>query len=170
MIQRQTQNILPTRINCQLKYTANDNKLTTTISVSEENFSLAEKIESVPVHFKDQMYQYILSQNQHPPTCNGNSNNTGDGVGNNVAGDKVGNGEGDKINRHQCHCCRCCCHHRHHPCLRCRGSCLKRCCRHHNCPMPSPSAQPLQRLSPSPTSLTPQSNGDDVGNGDKSDG
>ncbi len=67
-IQRQTQNILPTRIYRQLKYTANDNKLPTTISVSEENFSLAERIESVPVHFKDTMYQYILSQNRRPPT------------------------------------------------------------------------------------------------------
>jgi hypothetical protein len=67
-IQQQTQNILPTRIHHQLKYTANDNKLPTTVSVSEENFSLAEKIESVPVHFKDKMYQYILSQNQRPPT------------------------------------------------------------------------------------------------------
>jgi hypothetical protein len=37
-------------------------------SVSEENFSLAERIESVPVHFEDKMYQYILSQNQRPPT------------------------------------------------------------------------------------------------------
>jgi hypothetical protein len=67
-IQQQTQNILSTRIYRQLKYTANDNKLPTTVSVSEENFSLAEKIESVPVHFKDKMYQYISSQNQHPPT------------------------------------------------------------------------------------------------------
>jgi hypothetical protein len=67
-IQQQTQNMLPTRIYCQLKYTANDNKLPTTISMSEETFSLAEKIESVPVHFEDKMYQYILSQNQHPPT------------------------------------------------------------------------------------------------------
>jgi hypothetical protein len=67
-IQQQTQNILPTRIYRQLKYTANDNKLPTTVSVSEENFSLAEKIKSVPVHFKDKMYQYILSQNRDPPT------------------------------------------------------------------------------------------------------
>jgi hypothetical protein len=36
--------------------------------MSEENFSLAERIESVPVHFEDKMYQYILSQNWHPPT------------------------------------------------------------------------------------------------------
>jgi hypothetical protein len=36
--------------------------------VSEENFFLAEKIESVPVHFKDKMYQYILSQNLRTPT------------------------------------------------------------------------------------------------------
>jgi hypothetical protein len=36
MIQQQTQNILPTRIYRQLKHTANDNKLPTTISVSEE--------------------------------------------------------------------------------------------------------------------------------------
>ncbi len=43
-------------------------KLSTTVSVSEENFSLAEKIKSVPVHFKDEMYQYILSQNWRPPT------------------------------------------------------------------------------------------------------
>jgi hypothetical protein len=69
-IQQQTQNILPTRIYRQLKYTANDNKLPTTISVSEENFSLAEKIESVPVHFEDKMYQYSLSQNRRPPTAN----------------------------------------------------------------------------------------------------
>ncbi len=69
MIQRQTQNILPARVYRQLKYTANDNKLPTTVSVSEENFSLAERIESVPVHFKDKMYQYILSQNQRPPTA-----------------------------------------------------------------------------------------------------
>ncbi len=67
-IQQQIQNILPTRIYRQLKYTANDNKLPTIVSVSEENFSLAEKIKSVPVHFKDKMYQYILSQNQRPPT------------------------------------------------------------------------------------------------------
>jgi hypothetical protein len=67
-IQRQTQNILPTRIYRQLKYTANDHKLPTTVSVSEEHFSLAERIKSVPVHFENQMYQYILSQNQHPPT------------------------------------------------------------------------------------------------------
>jgi hypothetical protein len=67
-IQRQTQNILPTRIYRQLKYTANDNKLPTTVSVSDEKFSLAEKIESAPAHFEDKMYQYILSQNQHPPT------------------------------------------------------------------------------------------------------
>ncbi len=70
-IQRQTQNILPTRTYRQLKYTANDNKLPTPVSVSEENFSLAEKIKSVPVHFKDKMYQYILSQNQHLPTLSG---------------------------------------------------------------------------------------------------
>jgi hypothetical protein len=37
-------------------------------SVSEENFSLAERIESVPEHFKDKVFQYILSQNRHPPT------------------------------------------------------------------------------------------------------
>jgi hypothetical protein len=67
-IQPQTQNILPTRIYRQLKYTANDNKLPTTVSVSEEIFSLAEKIESVSVHFKDKIYQYILSQNQRLPT------------------------------------------------------------------------------------------------------
>jgi hypothetical protein len=67
-IQQQTQNILPTRIYCQLKYTANDNKLPTTISASEENFSLAEKIKCVPIHFEEKMYQYILSQNQRPPT------------------------------------------------------------------------------------------------------
>jgi hypothetical protein len=60
-IQRQTQNILPTRIYRQLKYTTNDNKLPTIISVSEEIFSLAEKIKSVPVHFEDKMHQYILS-------------------------------------------------------------------------------------------------------------
>jgi hypothetical protein len=46
-IQLQAQNILPTRICHQLKYTANDNKLPTTVSVSEENFSLTEKIKSV---------------------------------------------------------------------------------------------------------------------------
>ncbi len=63
MIQQQTQNILPTRI-----YRANDKKLPTTVSMSKENFSLAERIESVPVHFEDKMYQYILSQNWHPPT------------------------------------------------------------------------------------------------------
>jgi hypothetical protein len=67
-IQRQIQNILPTRIYRQLKYNANDNKLPTTVSLLEENFSLAERIESVPVHFEDKMYQYILSQNQRPPT------------------------------------------------------------------------------------------------------
>jgi hypothetical protein len=48
-IQQQTQNILPTRIYRQLTYTANDNKLPTTVSVSEENFSLTERIKSVPV-------------------------------------------------------------------------------------------------------------------------
>jgi hypothetical protein len=37
-------------------------------------------------------------------------------------------------------------------------------------PTPLPSAQPLQQLLPSPTSLTKQSNGNGVGNGDKSDG
>jgi hypothetical protein len=68
-IQQQTQNILPTRIYRHLKYIANDNKLSTTISVSEENFSLAEKIKSVSVHLEDKMYQYILSQNQHPPAA-----------------------------------------------------------------------------------------------------
>jgi hypothetical protein len=67
-IQQQTQNIIPTRIYCQLKYTANDNKLPTTVSMSEENFSLEERIKSVPVHFEDKMYQYILSKNWHPPT------------------------------------------------------------------------------------------------------
>ncbi len=67
-IQQHTQNILPTRICRQLKYTANDNKFPTIVSMSEENFSLAEKIQSVPIHFKDKMYHYILSQNQHPPT------------------------------------------------------------------------------------------------------
>ncbi len=67
-IQQQTQNILPTSIYCQLKYTANDNKFPTTVSMSEENFSQAEKIERVPVHFEDKMYQNILSQNKHPPT------------------------------------------------------------------------------------------------------
>ncbi len=40
-------NIPPTK-----KYTTNDNKLPTTISVSEENFSMADWIKSVPVHFK----------------------------------------------------------------------------------------------------------------------
>jgi hypothetical protein len=35
--------------------------------VSEENFSLADRIESLPVHFEDKKYQYILSQNWHPP-------------------------------------------------------------------------------------------------------
>jgi hypothetical protein len=68
VIQRQTQNILPTRIYRQLKYTANDNKLPTTVSVSEENFFPAEWIKNVPVHFKDKMHQYILSQNWRPPT------------------------------------------------------------------------------------------------------
>jgi hypothetical protein len=67
-IQQQTQNILPTRIYRQLKYTANDNKLPTTVSMSEEKFSLAERIKIVPVHFKDKMYQYILSQNRRHPT------------------------------------------------------------------------------------------------------
>ncbi len=33
-----------------------------------------------------------------------------------------------------------------------------------------PAAQPLQRLLPSPTSSTYQSNGDGMGNGDRSDG
>jgi hypothetical protein len=47
-IQQQTQNIPPTRICRQLKYTANDNKLPTIVSVTEENFSLAERIKSVP--------------------------------------------------------------------------------------------------------------------------
>ncbi len=65
-IQQQTQYILPTRIYRQVKYTANNNKLLTTVFVSEENFSLAEKIKSVPAHFEDKMYQHILSQNQCP--------------------------------------------------------------------------------------------------------
>ncbi len=65
-IQRQTQNILPTRIYRQLKYAANDNKLPTTVSVSEENFSLFERIKSVPVHFKDTFPPTILD------TCNWN--------------------------------------------------------------------------------------------------
>jgi hypothetical protein len=68
VIQQQTQNTLPPTIYSQLKYTVNNNKLPTTVSVSEEKFSLAEKIKSVPVHFEDKMYQYILFQNQHPPT------------------------------------------------------------------------------------------------------
>jgi hypothetical protein len=46
-IQQQTQNILPTIIYCQLKYTANDNKLPTTVSMSEEKFSLAERIKNI---------------------------------------------------------------------------------------------------------------------------
>ena len=48
--------------------TANDDKLHTTISMSEENFSLAERIKSVPIYFEGKMYQYILSQNWRPPT------------------------------------------------------------------------------------------------------
>ncbi len=36
--------------------------------MSEENFSLEERIKSVPVHYEDKMYQYILSQNWRPPT------------------------------------------------------------------------------------------------------
>ncbi len=58
--------------------------------------------------------------------------------------------------------CRCC--------LRCCSSHLHCCCCHHNRPTPLSSAQPLQRLSPLPTSSTPQSNGDCMGDGDGSDG
>jgi hypothetical protein len=48
--------------------------------VSEENFSLVDRIKSVPVHFEDKMYQYILSQNRRPPTdSNGNKESNGDG-------------------------------------------------------------------------------------------
>jgi hypothetical protein len=68
-----------------------------------------------------------LSSLLHANKCNGNSVNTGNGVGNNIAGDKVGDGEGDKGNCHKrhCHCC-------HRSCLRCCGSHLHCCCCHHN--------------------------------------
>jgi hypothetical protein len=44
----------------------------------------------------------------HADKCNGNDNNTGDGVANSLVGDEVGDGKGDKGNCHQRHCC----HHR----------------------------------------------------------
>jgi hypothetical protein len=36
----------------------------------------------------------------HTDKCDGISNKRGNGVGNNMAGDKVGDGEGNKGNRH----------------------------------------------------------------------
>ncbi len=88
----------------------------------------------------------------HADKWDGDGDNTGHGVGNNVLGDKVGNGKGDKGIRHQPCCRRCLSPH-----LCCHGSRLHCCGCHHNRSTPLPSAQPLQRLSPSPTSLTPLS-------------
>jgi hypothetical protein len=101
----------------------------------------------------------------HTDKNDDNGDNTGGGVGNNVAADEVGNGKGNKGNCHLRGFCLC-----RHPCVRCHCSCLHCCCQYHKLPTPLPSLQPLQRLLPSPTSLTPQSNSNGVGDGDGSNG